>query len=132
MLEVTFARDDRGRFCAILARGHADFAAHGSDIVCAAVSAILQAARLGLVEYARADVTVRQEPGRLELRWLEDQRDFESVRAIATTAALAVEQIARRYPKHVRLKLARAPRSGGRKVSERVTRLSDRRRIYDV
>ena len=50
MLEVTFARNDRNRCCGISARGHADFAVHGKDVVCAAVSAILQAARLGLTE----------------------------------------------------------------------------------
>ena len=132
MLEVTFARDDRDRCCGISARGHADFAVHGKDIVCAAVSAILQAARLGLTEYVRAEVAVRQEPGELELRWPEDQSDLESVRAIVATAELAIEQIAHRFPKHVRLKRARVSRSVGRKPSERVTDLADRRRIYDV
>ena len=85
------------------ARGHADFADHGKDIVCAAVSAVLQAAHLGLREYARAVVTSRQEPGELELRLREDQRDLESVRAILATAELAVEQIARRFPSTLRL-----------------------------
>jgi uncharacterized protein len=132
MLEVTFARDDRDRLCGVSARGHADFAGHGKDIVCAAVSAILQAARLGLTEYAGADVAVRQDPGRLELQWRENERDRESVRAIAATAELAIEQIARRFPKHVRLKPARVTRSVGGRLSERVTKLADRRRIYDV
>ncbi len=132
MLEVTFARNDRNRCYGISARGHADFAVHGKDVVCAAVSAILQAARLGLTEFARAEVAVRQEPGELELRWPEDQSDLESVRAIAATAELAIDRIAQRFPKHVRLKRARVSRTLGRKHSERVTGLADRRRIYDV
>lgn len=107
MLEVIFYRDDADRCCGLFARGHADFAGHGEDIVCAAVSAILQAARLGLSEYAHAEVAARQEPGELELRWPEEQSDLESVRAIVATAELAVEQIARRFPKHVRLRRAR-------------------------
>lgn len=111
MLEVTFYRDERDRRAGLGARGHADFAEHGEDIVCAAVSAILQAARLGLTHYALAVIAARQEPGVFELRWEEDERDRESVRAIAATAELAVEQIARRYPKHVRLKRARLRRS---------------------
>ena len=36
----------------ILVEGHADYADHGKDIVCAAVSAILYTAQLGLVEVA--------------------------------------------------------------------------------
>jgi uncharacterized protein len=103
MLEVTFYRDKRDRLCGLRARGHTDFADHGKDIVCAAVSAVLQAAHLGLREHVRAVVTSRQEPGELELRLHDDQRDLESVRAILATAELAVEQIARRFPEHVRL-----------------------------
>jgi uncharacterized protein YsxB (DUF464 family) len=121
VLEVTFYRDDGDRWCGILARGHTDFAAHGTDIVCAAVSAILQAARLGLTQYGRAGVAARQEPGELELDWGEDQCDLESVQAIVTTAQLAIDQIARRFPKHVRLRVTRiAPMVGG-KASDRVT-----------
>ncbi len=115
MLEVTFYRDERERCTGFAARGHADFADHGSDIVCAAVSAILQAARLGLSEYAHADVAIAQEPGELELRWPRDACDLESVRAIVATAELALAQIARRYPKHVRVHVAKIRSERGRR-----------------
>ena len=118
MLEVTFYRDALGRLSGFRARGHADFEQHGKDIVCAAASAVLQAAHLGLAHYAQSRVAARREPGLLELSWEAGQPDFESVDAIAATAELAIEQIVRRYPKHVRLK--------------RVTASSDRRRTDDV
>lgn len=118
MLEVTFYRDERERLSGFSARGHAEFAQHGQDIVCAAVSAILQAARLGLTEFARADVAAEQRSGRLEVRWSQQDRDSESIAAIIATAELAIDQIGRRYPKHVRLK--------------RVTDLADRRRADHV
>ena len=129
MLEVTFFRDRRDRVSGFLARGHAGFEEHGKDIVCAAVSAVLQAARLGLSSYAKAQVNARQSPGELELTWSSAEGDWESVRAIVATAELAVEQIARRFPKNVRLKRVRAPKS---KPEERVRPLADRRRIHDV
>jgi uncharacterized protein len=132
MLEVTFYRDDRDRCRGFAARGHADFSSRGTDIVCAAVSAVLQAARLGLTEYARLDVDASQGPGELELDWREDQSDLESVRAIAATAELAIDRIARRYPKHIRLKRAHIAQKVGGSASERVTRLADRRRIHNV
>jgi uncharacterized protein len=103
VLEVTFYHDERGRLAGLRAHGHADFAEHGQDVVCAAVSAVLQAARLGLSEHARADLGARQAPGELELHWPPADRERESVRAIAATAKLAVLEIARRFPEHVRL-----------------------------
>ncbi|MGA8576106.1 MAG: ribosomal-processing cysteine protease Prp [Candidatus Cybelea sp.] len=132
MLEVTFYRDERDRVSGFSARGHADYERHGKDIVCAAVSAVLQAAQLGLTAYAKADVTARQGSGELRLAWPKDEGDWESVRAIVATAELAVEQIARRFPENVRLKRARAPRAPGGKAPRRVTLLADRRRVHDV
>lgn len=102
MLEVTFFRDGRGEFRSLSARGHSDFAEHGEDIVCAAVSAILQAARLGLERYATAPAAT-QHPGEMELGWSAADAELESVRAIVTTAEMAIQEIARRYPEHVRL-----------------------------
>jgi uncharacterized protein len=113
MLEVTFYRDGSARPAGISARGHADFAEHGKDVVCAAVSAILQAARLGLTEHARAKVTASQSAGELELLWGPDCGESESVRAIVATAELAVDQIARRFPKNVRLRRRRARKARG-------------------
>jgi uncharacterized protein YsxB (DUF464 family) len=108
MLEVTFYRDSRNRPSSIVALGHAAFAQHGQDVICAAVSAILQAARLGLEEYARIGVSARQEPGLLRLAFPEEARDGEALRAIIATAELSVMQIARQFPDHVRATTARA------------------------
>lgn len=103
MLEVVFTRDSRQRLSSVFARGHAEAGDRGEDVVCAAVSAIVQAARLGLEAYASVDLEVRQEPGDFAMRWPEERRDDEAVRAIVATAELSVEQIARQYPAHVRL-----------------------------
>ena len=111
MLEVTFLRDDRDRHAAICASGHADFADYGEDIVCAAVSAILQAARVGLSDYAGLQIEARQAPGALELRWREQDRDLENLRAIVATAELAILAIGRRYPEHVRVSQSPAERN---------------------
>jgi uncharacterized protein len=132
VLEVTFYRDGRARIAGISARGHADFAAHGRDIVCAAVSAALQAARLGLEEYAGVDLEARQTSGELWLRWPEADRELESVRAIVATAELAVAQIAARFPAHVRVRRRRIAAEPGGRPGGRVSRLADRRRRHDV
>jgi uncharacterized protein YsxB (DUF464 family) len=81
--------------------GHAGWDDEGQDIVCAAVSAILQSALLGLSEVARIDVTADRRKGRLDVRWPEIARDDPAARAILETAALSVEYIARQHPENV-------------------------------
>jgi uncharacterized protein len=100
VVEVIFHRDSLNRLSSIFARGHAEFA-DADDVVCAAVSAILQAARLGLEEHAGVALETRQRKGDFSIRWPERDRDDTRVRAIAATAELAVAQIARQYPGHV-------------------------------
>ncbi|HEY9084675.1 MAG TPA: ribosomal-processing cysteine protease Prp [Candidatus Tyrphobacter sp.] len=109
MLEVTFYRDGRKRTTSILARGHAKAGAYGEDVVCAAASAILQAARLGLEEHAGLLVRAVQRPGDFRLRWPAKARDDAAVRAIVATAELSIARIAKQYPSHVciRRRLAR-------------------------
>ena len=102
MVEVVFHRDSRGRLSSIFADGHAEFAGQGEDVVCAAVSAILQAARLGLEEYAGIALEARQRHGRFTLSWPPEDRDDERVRAIAATAELSIRRIAEQFPEHVR------------------------------
>ena len=101
MLEVTFYRDERDRFAGVSAHGHVDFAEHGQDIVCAAVSGILQAARLGLEHYAGGNLTAFQQEGEFDVMLDDGRRDVESIQAIVMTAELAVTQVARRFPEHV-------------------------------
>ena len=79
------------------------WAESGTDIVCAAVSTLLQAAWLGLKEHAKIEVKASRRAGRLELRWPAAAREREDVRAILATAALSLECIAAQYPEHVRV-----------------------------
>ncbi len=103
MVEVRVRRDGRERLSSFLASGHAGWAQSGDDVVCAAVSAVLQAAWLGLSEVAKIDVDGRRESGSLTLAWPEAARGNAAVRAIVATAALSVERIALQYPEHVRV-----------------------------
>jgi uncharacterized protein YsxB (DUF464 family) len=109
VVTVTFRRDSRNRLSSVFAEGHAGWADPGEDVVCAAASAILQAAWLGLAEHARVGVEGERTGGRLAMRWPEAARDRADVAAIVATAELAIIQIASQYPKHVRAKDAPEP-----------------------
>ena len=103
MVLVTVRRDSRQRLSSLFASGHAGWADSGSDVVCAAVAAVLQAAWLGLERVALVRVDGKRAEGTLSLAWPEAARESPALSAIVTTAELAIEQIARQYPRHVRL-----------------------------
>jgi uncharacterized protein YsxB (DUF464 family) len=103
MLIVHFRRDSRSRLSSFFAEGHAEAGDYGEDIVCAAVSSVLQAAWLGLDEHAKLPLVADRASGRLEVGWPDDARERADVVAIVRTAELAVGQIASQYPKNVRV-----------------------------
>jgi uncharacterized protein YsxB (DUF464 family) len=109
VVTVTFRRDSRNRLSSVFSEGHADLADRGEDLACAAVSAILQAAWVGLTDHAHVAVEGERTAGRLSMRWPEAERGRENVEAIVATAELAIRQIASQYPKHVRAKAAKEP-----------------------
>ncbi len=101
MVTVTFRRDSRQRLSSVFAKGHAGWAESGRDIVCAAVSAILQAACAGLQEHAKLDVDMQRSAGELSFSLPESARDDAATVAIVRTSEISIEQIARQHPKHV-------------------------------
>ncbi len=109
MVEVVFRKDSRHRLSSIFARGHAEYAIDADDLVCAAVSAVLQAARLGLEEHAGVALEARQQTGEFFIAWPASRRDDPAVAAIVATARLAIEQLAGQYPEHVRATFAPEP-----------------------
>lgn len=101
MIKVTFYRDSFNRLSSFFADGHADFAEAGDDIICSAVSSVLQAARLGLEMYVRVPLEVEQRKGHIRISWPENRRGDIAINAIVETARLSVEQIARQFPENV-------------------------------
>ena len=99
---VRFRRDSRERLSSVFSSGHAQQGKHGEDVVCAAVSALLQAAWAGLTDVAGVPVEGRRSSGDLEMRWPEDVRERADVVAIVRTAEIAIEQIAAQEPGAVR------------------------------
>ncbi|HEY4440455.1 MAG TPA: ribosomal-processing cysteine protease Prp [Candidatus Elarobacter sp.] len=97
MLEVRFRRDSRQRLSSVSASGHALQGEPGEDIACAAVSALLQAAWVGLSDVAHVTVSGRRQSGDFEMTWPAESRDRDDVRAIVATAELAIGQIAKQY-----------------------------------
>jgi uncharacterized protein len=104
VIEVRFRRDGRDRLSSVFSSGHAAQGEHGEDVVCAAVSALLQAAWAGLTDVAHVPVSGHRNEGDFLMRWPPEVRGREDVRAIVATAELAIEQIAKQqeYGRFVR------------------------------
>jgi len=102
LVEVRIREDDRKRLSSFFAEGHAGWADDGEDVVCAAISAVLQSAWLGIAEVAEVDVSGTRSKGTLEFTWPAQERGRTDVAAIAETAARSLERIALQFPEHVR------------------------------
>ena len=98
-----------------MADGHAGWADAGEDVVCAAVSAILQAAWLGLTEVAKIDVAAERAGGSLTLAWPEPSRDDPALRATVGTAEVSIAALAGQFPDHVRFSIETEPAAAPRK-----------------
>jgi uncharacterized protein YsxB (DUF464 family) len=103
VLEVRFRRDSRRRLSSVLAAGHAEAGIAGDDVVCAAASAILQAAELGLTKYAALLGVATRGDGRMAFAIPEAARERDDVKAIVATAELAIAQLAWQFPVNVRI-----------------------------
>jgi uncharacterized protein YsxB (DUF464 family) len=92
-----------GVLCGFTVEGHAGFAKHGKDIVCAGVSAIAQAALFGLKDILGDAVKSEISPGYLQVSVDERHASEEGPKAIFRTLELGLKAIEHSYPGAVEL-----------------------------
>lgn len=102
MITVTLLRDARRHIRAFHAEGHAAYAPHGRDIVCAAVSALTQCALLGLNGYVRA-AAYRVGDGLLCVTPRMNASKRREADAILETMRLGLYSIRMEHTKHLRI-----------------------------
>lgn len=101
MIEIVF-KTEKNRVKGFSVTGHANTAPHGHDIICAGVSALTQTALLGLGEHLKKNIDYKADSGDLFLN-LKDEPD-ELTDAILKTMKLGLNEIAKLYPKIVKIK----------------------------
>ena len=96
-------------FVRIESNGHTGYAGSGEDIVCAAISALLQGAALGVRDVAgvRAKYRVNEEKGSLLLELPSDIGAAEShdCNVILETLLLSVSDIAKGYSEYIEVEV---------------------------
>ena len=106
MITVTIERDSQG-IRAIRVHGHAGYAEYGKDIVCAAVSAVVQTALIGVERVAGCRVRRNDGPGLIEARMerpaegLTDR--WAEAQAILETMTLGLKEIEDGRERYVRV-----------------------------
>lgn len=109
MIEVRFLRaplagtDVRSLLCGFVVEGHAGFDEYGKDIICAGVSAVTQAAVLGLRDLAGDPAEYEKRSGYLAVRVRPAVAAQPGPQAILRTVELAVTSISQEHPTRVRV-----------------------------
>ena len=83
--------------------GHAGYAEHGQDIVCAAVSALAQTAVIALERLTEGDIAVNVQEGSLECQLGGAGEHGSRAWVILESMRLGLQEIATHYPKYVRI-----------------------------
>ena len=90
----------------ISAKGHARFADHGYDIVCSAVSTLLQTAVTGIESVVNSNSFYKLKDGFLsfEMPEIPDDRKRDNILFLLDTIKKALFEIEKQYPKRISIK----------------------------
>ncbi|CQR72533.1 hypothetical protein SOV_14960 [Sporomusa ovata DSM 2662] len=101
MITVTLVRDKNKAITGFAISGHAKTAPHGQDIVCAGISALAQSAIMGIERHLGRDIDFGQDDDGITMRLIGQPDSLTG--AILETMLLGLNEIAKLYPKSVRI-----------------------------
>ncbi|MCX7828290.1 MAG: ribosomal-processing cysteine protease Prp [Thermanaerothrix sp.] len=101
MTRVTFFFDS-GLAVGFEAVGHSGAASRGEDVVCAAVSTLLQALELGITQVVGVrDLDFEVDPDKPLRRMIWGRLEGDGWRVLVETVRLSLKSLASSYPKHI-------------------------------
>lgn len=108
MVTISFGRDRNFHYNGFSCSGHADFAEHGSDIVCAGISALTQTVILALENLLqlKPEITSNQQSGDLSCTWTNSSDTIERSDFIVEALKLGLTEIQNLYPEFLFLEEA--------------------------
>jgi uncharacterized protein YsxB (DUF464 family) len=103
MIKVTVWKSNKQGFDAFLVEGHAGYAEHGQDIVCAAVSVLAQTAVLAIEKLTGYNVRIEMEDGRLYCRLpvAISAGKAAVIKTIIESMIIGLQAVAEEYPSYV-------------------------------
>ncbi|MDI3534214.1 MAG: uncharacterized protein PWQ82_579 [Thermosediminibacterales bacterium] len=102
MIKLKIERDRQNRILGFSVEGHAGFAPHGQDIVCAAVSALTLTAVLSLKKLLNLKLDFKNSDGLLVCRLPEMDNDVRSkAEIIVNTMLIGIRETKKNYPEYI-------------------------------
>ena len=100
MINVKFFHSENGAPLGFSFKGHAGYAAHGSDIVCAAISSVAYMTANTIIEIMKVDADADvKEDGEMTLRVPEESA--EKTKELLLGLELHIKGLREQYPKNV-------------------------------
>lgn len=84
----------------ITIKGHANYAPHGQDIVCAGVSALIQTLIQSIEELTADKIKYSMSPGTVDIKFRNLSKDAQ---LLVDSFFVGVQMTANTYPQHVKL-----------------------------
>ncbi len=106
MVRVILHKREDGLLSGFEIEGHAAFAPHGEDIVCAGISILAQTTALGLQKVLELEPEIKIEEGYLKCHFqkpLTREKQREAA-VLMDTMVLGMEETARHYPGYLEIK----------------------------
>lgn len=107
MTNVTVVKKD-GHVASVVAEGHTGYAVCGKDVVCAALSSVIQTAAMGLKSVAKIGFRYETDAdkGRLEISLGKlNDTDRHNADMILDTMLCGITDIAEGYPRFIKLEV---------------------------
>lgn len=101
MVKVILFQNEQAQFLGFQVLGHAGYADHGEDIVCAAISAVVQTTAIGIMERLQLPVDFAMDEGDLMLKMMQPNQDAS---LLIDTMCLGLESIASEYPNYIQIR----------------------------
>ena len=103
MIEIKFFKQGE-KLTGIESKGHSGAGRKGNDIICAAVSVLMQALHLGLRNVARLETLIYYADEKLPLmRLVWHEKECNKAYVLAQTVAESLKSIAQDNPKYVKV-----------------------------
>ncbi|HHY13238.1 MAG TPA: ribosomal-processing cysteine protease Prp [Thermoanaerobacterales bacterium] len=105
MIKVKIFRKTDGNIYKVDVSGHADYDEYGNDIVCSAVSAIVQTAVLGLTRVLGLKIDLVMEEGLLKFNIpkMLNKNMYAKTNIILDTMVTGLEEIEKLYNEHIEI-----------------------------
>lgn len=105
MVSFSIKCDRDNRINGFTCSGHAGYAEKGTDIVCAAVSALTQSAILAMERLVGIDLKLKvdSKTGFLDCSWVNIPKKAEQTELIIKMVALGLAEIQKQYPDHLKV-----------------------------